>query len=37
MTVKEVVHAVGFRSLPYFTKAFRATYGVAPSAYADDA
>jgi len=33
MTVKEVVHAVGFRSLPYFAKAFRETYGVAPSEF----
>ena len=37
MTVKEVVHAVGFQSLPYFAKAFREAYGVAPSAYADNA
>ena len=37
MTVKEVVHAVGFQSLPYFAKAFREAYGVAPSEYADHA
>ncbi len=37
MTVKEVAHAVGFRSLPYFAKTFCEVYGVAPSAYTDDA
>ncbi|MEM1127006.1 MAG: tetratricopeptide repeat protein [Bacteroidota bacterium] len=33
LSVKEISHAVGFRSLSSFSKAFRKAYGVAPSAY----
>ncbi len=35
-SVKEVAHAVGFRSHSSFTKAFQQGYGVPPSAYHDE-
>ena len=36
-TVSEVAYAVGFKSVSHFSQAFRDTYDVVPSAYADEA
>ena len=36
-TVSEVAYAVGFRSVSHFSHAFRASYGVPPSAFLDHA
>ncbi|MEP0548048.1 MAG: two-component regulator propeller domain-containing protein [Rhodothermales bacterium] len=35
-TVSEVAYAVGFKSVSYFSQAFRAEHGTSPSAYADE-
>ena len=35
LSVKEVCYAVGFQSLPSFSRTFREVYGVTPSAYAE--
>ena len=37
LSVKEVCYAVGFQSLPSFSRTFREAYGVTPSAYAEQA
>ena len=37
LSVKEVCYAVGFQSLPSFSRTFREVYGVTPSAYAEQA
>ncbi|HEX8297955.1 MAG TPA: two-component regulator propeller domain-containing protein, partial [Rubricoccaceae bacterium] len=34
-TVSEVAYAVGFRSVSHFSQAFRASFGVSPSAFVD--
>ena len=37
LSVKEVCYAVGFQSLPLFSRTFREVYGVTPSDYAEHA
>ena len=37
MSVKEVCYAVGFQSIPSFSRRFREVYGVPPSAYLEQA
>jgi AraC-like DNA-binding protein len=36
-TISEVAYAVGFKSVSHFSYAFRAAYGVTPTAYVDRA